>query len=207
MRTRVKICGITKKKDALFASNLGVDALGFVFYKDSPRYIDPIDAGKIISCLHPFVLRVGLFVNNDAAFVRDSIIKSKINFLQFHGDESEEYCNQFNLPYIKAISMKEDINLLECCKDYKSASALLLDTFSEKVKGGTGEVFDWKKIPRKLSLPIIIAGGLNSENISDLIKTVRPFCVDVSGGVESIKGVKDEEKMKEFMIGVNDATL
>ena len=118
-----------------------MDALGFVFYKDSPRYIDPIDAGKIISCLHPFVLRVGLFVNNDAAFVRDSIIKSKINFLQFHGDESEEYCNQFNLPYIKAISMKEDINLLECCNNYKSASALLLDTFSKKLKGGTGTVF------------------------------------------------------------------
>jgi phosphoribosylanthranilate isomerase len=103
--------------------------------------------------------------------------------------------------------MKEDINLLECCRDYKSASALLLDTFSEKLKGGTGKVFDWKKIPKKLSLPIIIAGGLNSENISDLIKTVRPFCVDVSGSIESIKGVKDEEKMKEFMIGVNDATL
>ena len=207
MRTRVKICGITKKKDALFASNLGVDALGFVFYKDSPRYIDPIDAGKIISCLHPFVLRVGLFVNNDAAFVRDSIIKSKINFLQFHGDESEEYCNQFNLPYIKAISMKEDINLLECCNNYKSASALLLDTFSKKLKGGTGTVFDWKKIPRKLSLPLIIAGGLNSENIISLIKIVKPFCVDVSGGVESSKGVKDEKKMKDFMIGVNDATL
>ena len=207
MRTRVKICGITKKKDALFASNLGVDALGFVFYKDSPRYIDPIDAGKIISCLHPFVLRVGLFVNNDAAFVRDSIIKSKINFLQFHGDESEEYCNQFNLPYIKAISMKEDINLLECCNNYKSASALLLDTFSKKLKGGTGTVFDWKKIPRKLGLRLIIAGGLNSENIISLIKTVKPFCVDVSGGVESSKGVKDEKKMKDFMIGVNDATL
>tara|TARA_Y100000389_G_scaffold151350_1_gene151096 strand:- start:312 stop:935 length:624 start_codon:yes stop_codon:yes gene_type:complete len=207
LRTRVKICGITKKKDALFASNLGVDALGFVFYKDSPRYIDPIDAGKIISCLHPFVLRVGLFVNNDAAFVRDSIIKSKINFLQFHGDESEEYCNQFNLPYIKAISMKEDINLLECCNNYKSASALLLDTFSKKLKGGTGTVFDWKKIPRKLSLRLIIAGGLNSENIISLIKTVKPFCVDVSGGVERSKGVKDEKKMKDFMIGVNDATL
>ena len=207
MRTRVKICGITKKKDALFASNLGVDALGFVFYKDSPRYIDPIDAGKIISCLHPFVLRVGLFVNNDAAFVRDSIIKSKINFLQFHGDESEEYCNQFNLPYIKAISMKEDINLLECCNNYKSASALLLDTFSKKLKGGTGKVFDWKKIPRNLGLRLIIAGGLNSENIISLIKTVKPFCVDVSGGVERSKGVKDEKKMKDFMIGVNDATL
>ena len=194
-------------KDAILASDLGVDALGFVFYKESPRYIDPIEAGKIISFLHPFILRVGLFVNNDTDFVRDSIIKSKINFLQFHGDESEEYCNQFNLPYIKAIPMKEDINLLECCKDYKTASALLLDTFSNKVKGGSGVVFDWKKIPRNLSLPLIIAGGLNSENISNLIKIVKPFCVDVSSGVESSKGVKDEEKMKEFMIGVNDATL
>ena len=194
MRTRVKICGITKKKDALIASDLGVDALGFVFYKASPRYIDPIEAGKIISFLHPFILRVGLFVNNDADFVRDSIIKSKINFLQFHGDESEEYCNQFNLPYIKAIPMKEDINLLECCEDYKSASALLLDTFSKKVEGWKwGTVFDWKKIPRNLSLPLIVAGGLNSENISSLIKIVKPFCVDVSGGVESSKGVKDEE--------------
>ena len=200
MRTRVKICGITKKKDALFASNLGVDALGFVFYKASPRYIDPIEAGKIISSLHPLILRVGLFVNADAKFVRDSIIKSKINLIQFHGDESEEYCNQFNLPYIKAIPMKEDINLLECCNDFKSASALLLDTFSKKLKGGTGEVFDWKKIPRKLSLPLIIAGGLNSENISDLIKKVKPFCVDVSGGIEIIKGVKDEKKMREFYI-------
>ena len=207
MRTRVKICGITKKKDAFIASDLGVDALGFVFYKASPRYIDPIEAGKIISFLHPFILRVGLFVNNDTDFVRDSIIKSKINFLQFHGDESEEYCNQFNLPYIKAIPMKEDINLLECCEDYKSASALLLDTFSKKVKGGSGVVFDWKKIPRNLSLPLIVAGGLNSENISSLIKIVKPFCVDVSGGVESSKGVKDEDKMKEFMIGVNNATL
>ncbi len=207
MRTRVKICGITNEKDAILASDLDADALGFVFYKKSPRFIDPIEAGKIISSLHPLILRVGLFVNADAKFVRDSIIKSKINLIQFHGDESEEYCNQFNLPYIKAIPMKEDINLLECCNDFKSASALLLDTFSKKLKGGTGEVFDWKKIPRKLSLPLIIAGGLNSENISDLIKKVKPFCVDVSGGIEIIKGVKDEKKMREFMTGVNNATL
>ena len=207
MRTRVKICGITNVKDAILASDLGVDALGFVFYKESQRYIDPIEAGKIILSLHPFILRVGLFVDADAEFVRDSIVKSKINLLQFHGAESEEYCNQFNLPYIKAISMKEDINLLECCNNYKSASALLLDTFSKKLKGGTGTVFDWKKIPRNLGLRLIIAGGLNSENIISLIKTVKPFCVDVSGGVESSKGVKDEKKMKDFMIGVNDATL
>ena len=207
MRTRVKVCGITKKEDALLAADLGVDALGFVFYKDSPRYIDPGKVGEITSALHPFILRVGLFVNSNEDVVRDSIKKSKINFLQFHGDESEKYCNQFNLPYIKSISMKDGVNLLECCSEYRSASALLLDTYNKKLKGGTGEVFDWKKIPNNLSSPLIIAGGLNPENIENLIKLVNPFCVDVSGGVEINKGIKDKEKMKKFMIGVHNATL
>lgn len=207
MRTRVKVCGITKKEDALLAADLGVDALGFVFYKDSPRYIDPGKVGEITSGLHPFILRVGLFVNSNEDAVRDSIKKSKINFLQFHGDESEKYCNQFNLPYIKSISMKDGVNLLECCSEYRSASALLLDTYNKKLKGGTGEVFDWKKIPNNLSSPLIIAGGLNPENIENLIKLVNPFCVDVSGGVEINKGIKDKEKMKKFMIGVHNATL
>ena len=207
MRTRVKVCGITKKEDALLAADLGVDALGFVFYKDSPRYIDPGKVGEITSALHPFILRVGLFVNSNEDAVRDSIKKSKINFLQFHGDESEKYCNQFNLPYIKSISMKDGVNLLECCSEYRSASALLLDTYNKKLKGGTGEVFDWKKIPNNLSSPLIIAGGLNPENIENLIKLVNPFCVDVSGGVEINKGIKDKEKMKKFMIGVHNATL
>jgi phosphoribosylanthranilate isomerase len=207
LRTRVKVCGITKKEDALLAADLGVDALGFVFYKDSPRYIDPGKVGEITSALHPFILRVGLFVNSNEDAVRDSIKKSKINFLQFHGDESEKYCNQFNLPYIKSISMKDGVNLLECCSEYRSASALLLDTYNKKLKGGTGEVFDWKKIPNNLSSPLIIAGGLNPENIENLIKLVNPFCVDVSGGVEINKGIKDKEKMKKFMIGVHNATL
>ncbi len=150
MRTRVKICGITNKSDALYASDLGVDALGFVFYEDSSRFVDPELAGHIISCLHPFILRVGLFVNANDDFVEESIVKSRINLLQFHGDESEEYCNQFNLPYIKSISMKDNINLIECSEKYNSASALLLDTYSEKLKGGTGEVFDWKKFQKTI---------------------------------------------------------
>jgi phosphoribosylanthranilate isomerase len=207
LRTKIKICGITNLKNAREASELGVDALGFVFFSESPRYIEPKKARVIINLLPSFVSRVGLFVNAPKEEVLSAISESRVNVLQFHGDEEEEFCNQFNLPYIKAIPMKEDINLLECCKDYESASALLLDTFSKKLKGGTGTVFNWKKVPRKLSLPLIIAGGLNSENIKSLIKTVNPFCVDVSGGVESRKGEKDEEKMKEFMIGVNDATL
>lgn len=207
MRTRVKICGITKKSDALYASDLGVDALGFVFYEDSPRFVDPELVGHITSCLHPFILRVGLFVNAKNDFVEESIVKSRINLLQFHGDESEDFCNQFNLPYIKSISMKDNINLIECSKKYNSASALLLDTYSEKLKGGTGEVFDWKKIPKEYSTPLVIAGGLNPNNVEKLIKSVKPFCVDVSGGVEIKKGIKDKEKMKNFMKGVTDATL
>ena len=207
MRTRVKICGITKKSDALYASDLGVDALGFVFYEDSPRFVDPEFAGYITSCLHPFILRVGLFVNAKDDFVEESIVKSRINLLQFHGDESEDFCNQFNLPYIKSISMKDNINLIECSEKYNSASALLLDTYSEKLKGGTGEIFDWKKIPKEYSMPLVIAGGLNPNNVEKLIKSVKPFCVDVSGGVEIKKGIKDKEKMKNFMKGVTDATL
>lgn len=207
LRTKVKICGITNKSDALYASDLGVDALGFVFYENSSRFIDPELAGHITSYLHPFILRVGLFVNANEDFVVDSIVKSRINLLQFHGDEPEEYCNQFNLPYIKSISMKDKINLIECRDKYNSASALLLDTYSEKLKGGTGEVFDWKKIPKDYPMPLVIAGGLNPDNVERLIKLVKPFCVDVSGGVEIEKGIKDKEKMKNFMKGVTDATL
>jgi len=207
LRTRVKICGITTKSDAVFASDLGVDALGFVFYEDSPRFIDPELVGQISSCLHPLILRVGLFVNAKDSFVKDSINTSKINLLQFHGDESEEYCNQFNLPYIKSISMKDNINLIEYSNKYNSASALLLDTFSRELKGGTGEVFDWEKIPKNFSVPLIVAGGLNPDNVDTLIKLANPFCVDVSGGVEIKKGIKDREKMKKFMVGVHNATL
>ena len=194
-------------KDAILASDLGVDALGFVFYKESPRYIDPIEAGKIILSLHPFILRVGLFVDADAGFVRDSILKSKINLLQFHGDESEEYCNQFNLPYIKAISFRENVNLLNYCESFASSSAILLDTYSDDMRGGTGKTFNWNLIPKELPLPIIIAGGLNSSNVSTLIRSINPYGVDVSSGVEAELGIKDYNMMKNFVLGVNNAAI
>ena len=207
MKTKVKICGITNLKNALEASEIGVDALGFVFFKDSPRYIDPIEAGKIINLLPTFVLRVGLFVNPSKNEVLSAISDSRINMIQFHGDENEEFCNQFNLPYIKAVAFRDDLNLLEYCKLYTSSSAILVDTYSEKLRGGTGKTFDWDLLPKELPLPIIIAGGLDSANVSLLIKTLNPYGVDVSGGVEREKGIKDYNMMKNFVLGVNNATV
>ena len=207
MKTKVKICGITNLKNALEESEIGVDALGFVFFKDSPRYIDPIEAGKIINLLPTFVLRVGLFVNPSKNEVLSAISDSRINMIQFHGDENEEFCNQFNLPYIKAVAFRDDLNLLEYCKLYTSSSAILVDTYSEKLRGGTGKTFDWDLLPKELPLPIIIAGGLDSANVSLLIKTLNPYGVDVSGGVEREKGIKDYNMMKNFVLGVNNATV
>lgn len=207
LRTKIKICGITEKTDAIDASELGVDALGFVFYKPSSRYIDPENAGKIIDALDPFLTRVGLFVDASAEEINLAIRKSKVNCLQFHGDETEGFCNQFGLPYIKSIAMRDGVVLIENCDIYSTASALLLDTYSDKLKGGTGQKFDWRKIPEKLPLPIIVAGGLNNNNVSNLINTVNPYGVDISGGVEIKKGKKDYAMMRDFILGVNNAIV
>ena len=149
MRTKIKICGITKLSNALEAVELGVDALGFVFFNESPRYIEPKKAREIINLLPSFISRVGLFVNASKEEVLFAISESKINILQFHGDENETFCNQFNLPYIKAISFKDGINLLEYCQLFSSSSAILIDTYSQKMRGGTGETFDWDVIPKQ----------------------------------------------------------
>ena len=207
MRTKIKICGITNLKNALEAVELGVDALGFVFLTESPRYIRPKKARAIIDLLPSFVLRVGLFVNAPKEEVLLAITESRVNLLQFHGDEDENFCNQFNLPYIKAISFKGGINLLECCQLFASSSAILIDTYSKEMRGGTGKTFNWDLVPKKLPLPLIIAGGLDSENVSLLINSVNPYGVDVSGGVELSKGIKDHNMMKNFVLGVNNATI
>lgn len=207
MKTKVKICGITNLKNALEATETGADALGFVFFKDSPRYIEPKEARKIISKLPAFVLRVGLFVNASKEEVLSAISDSKVNMLQFHGDEDENFCSQFNLPYIKAIAFTDSLNLLEYCRLYNSSAAILIDTFSKYKRGGTGKTFNWNLLPKKLPLPIIIAGGLDSSNVRNLIDTINPYGVDVSGGVEQKKGIKDYNKMKNFILGVNDAAL
>ena len=207
MRTKIKICGITNSKNALDAVDLGVDALGFVFFGESPRYIEPKKARKIINLLPLFVLRVGLFVNASKEEVLSAISDSSVNVLQFHGDEDEQFCNQFNLPYIKAISFQDGVNLLEYCKLFTSSSAILIDTYSENMRGGTGKTFNWDLLPKELPLPLIVAGGLDSGNVSSLINSINPYGVDVSGGVESDKGIKDYTMMKNFVLGVHNATL
>jgi len=207
LRTKIKICGITNLKNALEAVELGVDALGFVFLTESPRYIRPKKARAIIDLLPSFVLRVGLFVNAPKEEVLLAITESRVNLLQFHGDEDENFCNQFNLPYIKAISFKGGINLLECCQLFASSSAILIDTYSKEMRGGTGKTFNWDLVPKKLPLPLIIAGGLDSKNVSSLINSVNPYGVDVSGGVELKKGIKDHNMMKNFVLGVNNAAI
>ena len=207
MRTKIKICGITNSKNALDAVDLGVDALGFVFFGESPRYIEPKKARKIINLLPSFVLRVGLFVNTSKEEVLSAISDSSVNVLQFHGDEDEQFCNQFNLPYIKATSFQDGVNLLEYCKLFTSSSAILIDTYSENMRGGTGKTFNWDLLPKELPLPLIVAGGLDSGNVSSLINSINPYGVDVSGGVESDKGVKDYTMMKNFVLGVHNATV
>ena len=189
------------------ASRLGADALGFVFVENSPRYIKPHDAAHIINKLPPFINKVGLFVDPSKQEVEDAARIANFDLLQFHGDESEGFCNQFNLPYIKAISVKTDVNLLEYSRQYASASALLLDAYSEEARGGTGKTFDWNLIPKEGSIPLIVAGGLNNENIADLLRQVMPYAVDVSGGVEISKRQKDCKKMEDFILGVRNATL
>ena len=204
---KVKICGITNLNDALHAAELGADALGFVFVEDSPRFIKPNDASKIIDRLPPFLSKVGLFVNPSIDEVKQAINTCHFDLIQFHGDESASFCEQFNSPYIKAISVENELSLVEYEKEYDSASAFLLDSFSKDARGGTGNIFDWNLIPQNISKPIIVAGGLNKDNLNELFLKNKPYAVDVSSGVESHKGKKDYNMMQEFILGVRNATL
>jgi phosphoribosylanthranilate isomerase len=201
-RIRVKICGITRTQDAVLAAQLGVDAIGFVFYAKSPRAVQIAEAQRIIQALPAFISTVGLFVNETAETVRTVMQHVPIDILQFHGEETPAYCAQFNRPYIKAIRMQPETNLEMLAQRYETASALLLDTYVAGVQGGTGETFDWQQVPKGLTKPIIIAGGLTPENVQAAIIDTQPYGVDVSGGVEARKGIKDPEKLTAFMRGV-----
>ena len=201
-RTRVKICGITRAEDAVSAVNAGADAIGLVFYAPSPRAVTIAQAQAIVAAMPPFVSVVGLFVNAPQTEIESVLSKIRLDILQFHGDESAHECEQINLPYYKAIRVKADTNLLQYEVEFKSAKALLLDTFSEAAVGGTGQVFDWNLIPKNLTKPVILAGGLTADNVAAAIQQVRPYAVDVSGGVEQIKGIKDTIKIAAFMQAV-----
>ncbi|MCP5160427.1 MAG: phosphoribosylanthranilate isomerase [Hahellaceae bacterium] len=198
-RTRVKICGITNVEDALMAIDAGADALGLVFYPPSPRYVDLDTAAAIRRAVQPFVTLVGLFVNAPADDIRAAIDCAQLDLLQFHGDESESACTCFGRPYIKALRVREGETLEPLIASYSSAQGILLDTYVENVPGGTGRQFDWRLFPQKSSKPLILAGGLDAQNVSEAIRSTHPYAVDVSGGVEASKGRKDEFKLRQFI--------
>lgn len=199
MRTRVKICGITRTEDALAAVFSGADAIGFVFWQRSSRNILPQQARSITKSIPAFVTTVGVYVDPTDDWVHETASIANLGLLQFHGNESPEFCDQFALPYVKALRIKEDMDLLEYANRYQSAKALLLDTYNANLPGGTGEVFDWTLIPTNLPLPIILSGGLTPDNVVHAIAKVRPWAVDVSSGVEASKGIKDINKISAFM--------
>ncbi|WP_417505872.1 phosphoribosylanthranilate isomerase [Marinomonas gallaica] len=199
MNCRVKICGITSLEDALHAVNAGADALGFVFYDKSPRYISPEAANAIVALLPPFVVPIALFVNADESLVNALISDSKRWIIQFHGDESPESCAQYAVPFYKAIRMKPGVDLQVEVERYSEALAILLDAYKPGVPGGTGETFDWHLIPENLAKPVILAGGLTVDNVAEAVQAVRPYAVDVSGGVEKEKGLKDPDKVALFI--------
>lgn len=203
MRVRTKICGMTRTEDALAAAALGADAVGFVFWPQSPRAITPAQAQPIIAALPPFVTPVALFVDPSPREVQ-AAIDAGCTLLQFHGDEAPAFCAQFSRAWIKALRVGADTDLRTLARDYAAAGArgLLLDALVPGVPGGTGQRFDWTLIPRDLPLPVVLAGGLTPENVGDAIRAVRPYAVDVSGGVEASRGIKDHARMAAFIEGV-----
>ena len=204
MSTRVKICGITRIEDALTAIRLGANAIGFIFWDKSARYIDPKEARKIVMALPPFVTVVGVYVNPSSEWVEETCSIAGLNLLQFHGDELPELCSQFPLSYIKAVRIRSGIDLLQYAAQYSSSNGLLLDSYVEGVPGGTGRTFEWSLIPENLSLPLIVSGGLHAKNVCEAIREAKPWAVDVSSGVEITKGIKDADKIAAFMTGVRD---
>ncbi|MBK5540201.1 phosphoribosylanthranilate isomerase [Pseudomonas sp. TH05] len=203
---RSKICGITRIEDALAAVEAGADAIGLVFYAKSPRAVTVQQARSIIAALPPFVTTVGLFVNASRCELGEILDAVPLDLLQFHGDESPADCDGYHRPYIKALRVKAGDDIAGLCATYAKASGILLDTYVEGVPGGTGEAFDWSLVPQGLSKPIILAGGLTAQNVARAIAQVRPYAVDVSGGVEQGKGIKDQAKIRAFMQAVRGSS-
>jgi phosphoribosylanthranilate isomerase len=206
MRTRVKICGITRPEDARLAAELGVDAIGLVFHPSSPRAVSVARAADIVAVLPPFVSVVALFVDPSEGVVREVLRTVPVDLLQFHGDEEPAFCRMFGCPYIKAIAMRRGLDLAAAVERYPEASGVLLDSYREGVAGGTGMAFDWTLVPGRLGKPVVLAGGLTAENVFAAIRTVRPYAVDVSSGVEAAKGVKDPDRMHAFIQEVERAS-
>jgi len=205
LRTRIKICGMTRQSDALHAVEAGADALGFVFWQPSKRYISPDKAARMIDCVSAYVTTVAVFVDPSSAEVCSVLDHTAIDSLQFHGQETAAFCQQFGRPYVKALAMREGQDVAEYCRRYPQAAGVLLDTYRAGMPGGTGESFQWQVIPADLPRPVILAGGLTPQNIAHAIRTVRPYAVDVSSGVESAPGHKESAKLQALVCAVRDA--
>jgi phosphoribosylanthranilate isomerase len=204
-RTRIKICGITRREDAVTAASAGADAIGFVFHQPSPRYVQPDNAASIARAMPPFVSLVGLFVDADAAIVGDIVERVGLSMLQFHGYETPGFCAQFSKPFMKAIRVRPEIDLLQYAALFSGASALLLDAYRPGIPGGTGETFDWELVPQDLEARIVLSGGLTAVNVGVGIRRLTPWAVDVSSGVESAPGIKDPDRIEQFVAAVRRA--
>lgn len=204
MRTRVKICGITRPQDGVAAARAGADAIGLVFYPPSPRFLSVERAREIRDALPPFVQAVALFVNADAAQVAQVIGRVHPSLLQFHGEETPEFCAQFGVPYVKACRVAPGVDLLKYLRAFSSASGWLLDAHVEEY-GGVGASFDWSLVPDSLERPLVLSGGLTRDNVAIAVRRVRPWAVDVSSGVESAKGIKDAARIAAFIAEVRNA--
>jgi phosphoribosylanthranilate isomerase len=199
MRTRVKICGITRIDDARAAAEQGADAIGLIFYRPSPRCVAPERAREIVAATPAFVSTVAVFVNPSREEVEAVIRESGVSLLQFHGDETPEFCAGFSRPYVKAARIRPGLDLIKYLSPHVAARAWMLDSFHEDLWGGTGGAFDWSLVPRDAAKPVILSGGLTSDNVAGAVRRVRPYAVDVSTGVESSKGIKDPAKIAAFI--------
>lgn len=203
-RTRIKICGLTRPQDVRAAVESGADAIGFVFYPPSPRAVSVAQAAELVALLPPFVCAVGLLVNAAPAEIDAVLARVPLQLLQFHGDESEADCARYGRPWIKAARMRAGVDLLEFGSLHPRASGILLDAFVEGYGGG-GQTFDWSLIPQGFGRPLVLSGGLDADNVTEAVRRVRPWAVDVSSGVESAKGIKDAAKIAAFIAGVRHA--
>lgn len=207
MPVAVKICGITRLDDGLAAAREGAHAIGFIFHPESPRYVAAASAREIARRLPPFVSAVGVFVDPRPEFVEQVLREVPLALLQFHGDESPAFCGAFGTPYIKGVRVQRGVDLLQYAARFRDAVGLLLDAFVAGNHGGTGQAFDWTLVPPSLPLPVILSGGLDATNVTEAIRRVRPWAVDVSSGVEIDKGIKDAAKIAAFMRGVRNADV
>jgi phosphoribosylanthranilate isomerase len=205
LRTRVKICGITREQDAAAVVQAGADALGLVFYPASPRHVALEQARRIAAAVAPFVTVTGLFVNAPADLVREVLDRVPLGLLQFHGQETNEQCNCFGLPFIKSIPMRSETDLSSLLSEYPDTAGFLLDAWQPEIHGGGGVTFDWQQVPDDFDAPIILAGGLTPGNVASAIRSVKPYAVDVSTGVEREKGIKSREKIEAFMREVRNS--